>query len=162
MLWQLQLSRKGTLSYVYMYPCSPISPSIQVPTKQWVGNLAFLWWQSVVPVVSLSGSDGKESAWNVEDPAPIPGSGRLPGEFHGQRSLAGYSPWHQKASDMTEWLTLNIYWVSFTYWYNTLGSNICVSRFSIQQYNTLTYCTFSINFISNLDMTFHVFLFISF
>ena len=26
----------------------------------------------------------------------------LPGEFHGQRSLVGYSPWGQKESDMTE------------------------------------------------------------
>ena len=25
----------------------------------------------------------------------------LPGEFHGQRSLAGYSPWGCKESDMT-------------------------------------------------------------
>ena len=29
----------------------------------------------------------------------------LPGEFHGQRSLAGYSPWGHKESDMTELLT---------------------------------------------------------
>ena len=26
----------------------------------------------------------------------------LPGEFHGQRSLVGYSPWGCKESDMTE------------------------------------------------------------
>ena len=30
----------------------------------------------------------------------------LPGEFHGQRSLAGYSPWGPKESDTTKWLTL--------------------------------------------------------
>ena len=29
----------------------------------------------------------------------------LPGEFHGQWSLAGYSPWDLKESDMTEQLT---------------------------------------------------------
>ena len=29
----------------------------------------------------------------------------LPGEFHGQRSLAGYSPWGCKELDTTEWLT---------------------------------------------------------
>ena len=29
----------------------------------------------------------------------------LPGEFHGQRSLAGYSPWDHKESDTIEWLT---------------------------------------------------------
>ena len=31
----------------------------------------------------------------------------LPGESHGQRSLAGYSPWGHKESDMTERLTLS-------------------------------------------------------
>ena len=29
----------------------------------------------------------------------------LPGEFHGQRSMAGYNPWRRKESDMTEQLT---------------------------------------------------------
>ena len=29
----------------------------------------------------------------------------LPGEFHGQRSLAGYSPWGHKKLDTTGWLT---------------------------------------------------------
>ena len=29
----------------------------------------------------------------------------LPGEFHGQRSLVGYSPWGYKESNMTERLT---------------------------------------------------------
>ena len=31
----------------------------------------------------------------------------LPGEFHGQRSLAGYSPWGHKELDTTEQLTLS-------------------------------------------------------
>ena len=30
----------------------------------------------------------------------------LPEEFHGQRSLEGYSPWAHKESDRTDWLTL--------------------------------------------------------
>jgi len=56
-----------------------------------------------------SGSDGKESACNVSwrrewPPTPV----FLPGEFHGQRSLAGYSPWDCKESDMTEQLTLSL------------------------------------------------------
>ena len=29
----------------------------------------------------------------------------LPGEFHGQRNLVGYSPWGCKESDMTEQLS---------------------------------------------------------
>ena len=62
------------------------------------------------------GSDGKESACNVEDLGSISGSGRsseegngwlptsgfLSGEFHELRSLSGYNPWGQKESDTTE------------------------------------------------------------
>ena len=33
----------------------------------------------------------------------------LPGKSHGQRSLAGYSPWGCKESDMTEHLTLSLF-----------------------------------------------------
>ena len=32
----------------------------------------------------------------------------LPGEFHGQKSLAGYIAWGCKKSDMTEQLTLSL------------------------------------------------------
>ena len=65
------------------------------------------------------GSDGKESACNAGDLSLTPGSGRsplerewqltpvfLPGEFHGQRSMAGYRPWGCKESDTTKQLTL--------------------------------------------------------
>ena len=67
------------------------------------------------------GSDSKESTCDVGHPGSIPGSGRfpwrrawlptpvfLPGESHGQRSLAGYSPWGHKELDMTERLTLSL------------------------------------------------------
>ena len=67
-------------------------------------------------------SDGKESACNAGDPGSIPGSGKipwgrewlltpifLPGEFHGQRSLVGYSPWCCKESDMTKGLQLLLF-----------------------------------------------------
>ena len=36
----------------------------------------------------------------------LPSSVILPEEFHGQRCLAGYSPWSHKEMDMTERLTL--------------------------------------------------------
>ena len=57
---------------------------------------------------TLGGLDGKESACRAGDLDLIPGLGRspgeewpptpvvLPGEFHGQRSLARYSPWGHK------------------------------------------------------------------
>ena len=42
---------------------------------------------------------GWEDPWRREwQPAPV----FLPGKFHGQRSLAGYSPWGCKESDMTK------------------------------------------------------------
>ena len=58
-------------------------------------------------------SAGKQSAGNSGNPGSIPGLGRapgewlptlvfLPGEFHGQRSLVGYSPWGHKESDTTK------------------------------------------------------------
>ena len=63
------------------------------------------------------GSMGKESTCNAGDTndgfdpwvgrSPGEGNGQptpvfLPGKFHGHRSLAGYSPWGCKESDMTE------------------------------------------------------------
>ena len=63
--------------------------------------------------------DDKESTCNMGDGNSIPGLGRsipwrkewlptpvfLPGEFHEQRSLVGYSPWGCKMSGNTEPLT---------------------------------------------------------
>ena len=63
-----------------------------------------------------SDSDGKKSArkfdpcvwkipWRQEwQPTPV----FLPRESHGQRSLAGYSPWDHKESDTTEQLTFSL------------------------------------------------------
>ena len=67
----------------------------------------------------FSGSDDKESPCNAGDLGSIPGLRRSPGEgngypvfwpggFHGQRSLAGYSPWGCKESDTTEQISLNL------------------------------------------------------
>ena len=42
--------------------------------------------------------------WKAWQPAPV----FLPGEFHGQRSLVGNSPWSRKESDTTEQLTLSL------------------------------------------------------
>ena len=42
------------------------------------------------------------SAGNPRDSGSVPQLGGSSGEFHGQRSLAGYSPWVHKESDTTE------------------------------------------------------------
>ena len=70
---------------------------------------------------SPGGSDGKESSCNVGDLGSVPGLGRSSGggngtplqysyleNPHGQRSLAGYSSWGCKESDMTERLSTDI------------------------------------------------------
>jgi len=63
------------------------------------------------------GSDGKESPCNAGRITPrfnpwvgkipwrrewLPTPAFLPGKFHIQKSLVGYSPWGHKESDMTE------------------------------------------------------------
>ena len=59
------------------------------------------------------------NAGDTGDVDSIPGLGRSPGggngsplqyscrEFHGQRSLAGYSPWGLKELDMTQWRSMH-------------------------------------------------------
>ena len=69
----------------------------------------------------LGGSDGKESVFDAGDLGSVPRSGRfpwrrawkptpifLPGESHGQRRLAGCSPWGHKESDTTKQLTCSL------------------------------------------------------
>ena len=64
------------------------------------------------------GSDGKESTCQSRDMGLIPWLGRSPGEgngnplqysclenSHGQRGMAGYSPWSQKESDTNKQLS---------------------------------------------------------
>ena len=72
------------------------------------------------------GSDNEESACNARNLGSIPGLRRstrggdgptqvfLPGESHGQRSLAGYSPWGHKESDMTDQLSTAKYTMNDT------------------------------------------------
>ena len=64
----------------------------------------------IIALGFTGGSDGKGFTCNAGDLGSVPGSGRspregkglptpvlLPGEFHGQRSLVGYSPWIAKS-----------------------------------------------------------------
>ena len=71
-----------------------------------VGCHAFL--QGIFPTQGL---EPRSPLLQVDSlPAELPGKslqptpGFLPGEFHRQSSLVGYSPWGHKESDTTEWL----------------------------------------------------------
>ena len=56
--------------------------------------------------------------WRREwQPTPV----FFPGEFHGQRSLVGYSPWGHRESDMTERLSLTLF--NFCTWLTIFSSN---------------------------------------
>ena len=70
-------------------------------------------WSQLCNALPCS-SAGKESTCNARDSSSIPGSGSSPGKGHdnplqhsclenphGQRSLASYSPWGHKQSDLT-------------------------------------------------------------
>ena len=80
---------------------------------------------SLHPQSSPGGSDDEESTCDAGDlgsdlphvrkiprrewqPIPV----FLPGEFHGQRSLVGCSPWGHKGSDRTERLTFSYFFTS--------------------------------------------------
>ena len=71
-------------------------------------------WNYKKSTYSAGGLDSKESVCIAGDLGSTPGSGRswrkewqptpvfLPRAFHGQRSLADYTPWGRKESKMTE------------------------------------------------------------
>ena len=66
---------------------------------QLVKNLPEVWESQVR---SLGQEDPLEQG--MAKPTPV----FLPGEFHGQRSLTGYSPWGSKELNTTERLTLSL------------------------------------------------------
>ena len=65
------------------------------PSSSAVKNLPAMQEPQEMRVRSLGQGDPMEREWQ---PTPV----FLPGEPHGQRSLAGYSPWGHKELDATE------------------------------------------------------------
>ena len=99
-----------------------------------VKNLSAVWetW-----VWSLGQADPLEKGMQ---PTPV----FLPGESHGQRSLAGYSPWDHKELDTTEWLThtqarLSSSWLSYVFHpfkADLMSETFLVSFLYINKYST--------------------------
>ena len=107
----------------------------------------------------IGGSDGKESTCKAGDLGSIPGLGRSPGEGHGnplqyfflenphgQRSLAGCSPWGCKELDMTEKLSTAHVWLSassyFPVWAWMVCSFACISSV-VTRYIGCCMCVYS-------------------
>ena len=92
-----------------------ISSSKQREDDKQIHEIAEQVYKQVTSNTRPGGSDSKESICNAGDLGSIPGLGRSPGRGHGnplqysclenphgQRSLAGYTPWGHKELDMTE------------------------------------------------------------
>ena len=90
---------------------------VQGHLKQWVAleyRELSQWLNGDEPACAAGDAGGAgsvpglgKSPWREKwQPAPV----FLPGEFHGQWSLVGFSPWNGKESDMTQhtWAHLNI------------------------------------------------------
>ena len=101
------------------FSCSVVSDSLQSRVCQ--ASLSITNSQSLLKLMSIeSVCHSTISACQVGDMGLIPGSGRSPGEGHGNprqvflpgksyelRSLAGCSPWGHRESDMTYRLKTN-------------------------------------------------------
>ena len=104
MFWFSGLEACGTLA---------AQPGIE-PTPPALGGKVFTtglpWWQTICLQCRRYRRCGFDP-WVGKIPWRrkwLPTAVFLPGEFHGQRSLAGYSPWGRKGSDTTEWLSISL------------------------------------------------------
>ena len=91
-------------------------PPLHCNAQRMKGNFCYLtglpWWlrwQRIYLQCKRCRFDPwvRKSTWRrAWQPTPV----FLPGEFHGHRSLVGYSPWGLKELDTTEWRTLTTFW----------------------------------------------------
>ena len=71
---------------------------------------------------------GKTPSRREWQPTPV----FLFGEFHGKRSLEGYSPWSHKESDTTEGLTLSLK-ISLAFWSPNSNDQLFVGLHALQK-----------------------------
>ena len=127
-------------------------------------KIELLWISPFASICFPGVSDGKEFACDAGDPGLIPWRREwlptpvfLPGEFHGQRGLGGYSPWGHKESETTKrltlllfffyfllneyqgvkWLGIRLVYVSFTMKHQTVYQTCCAILYSHQQHSVL-------------------------
>ena len=103
---------------------------IELGLPRWLRRwrICLHWWRT------RSDSWVGKIPWRREGlPTPV----FLPGEFHGQRNLVGYSPWGHKELDTTEWLSFHFtliddseHVLSSFYLLSTALSSVCNSSFT--------------------------------
>ena len=82
---------------------------VSISALQISSSIPFFWASLVAQMIEKLPAMQKTRVWflgwedpleKVWQPTPV----FLPGEFHGQKSLVGYTPWSCKESETTEWL----------------------------------------------------------
>ena len=104
-LFQLFRWRSNSLLTGFLFPIF-----LATPTPTLLMTYLYQLWGfpggTVVKNLPANAGDARDLG-SVSGLGRSPGVGNgnpLPGKFHGQRSLTGYSPWGCKESDTTEWL----------------------------------------------------------
>ena len=122
--WDLVLNYRKHINILIHYLCFSLFTMAMVFYFNYhIDTYHILYTYYMYKLGFPGGSDGKESACNAEDPGLIHGLGRSPGgghgnplqhscleNPHGQRSLAGYSPWGLKSRRVGhDWVSKNIH-----------------------------------------------------
>ena len=103
--WSLGHLIHGHSAKILILSCVRIWTSVALVVKNLPANAGDVRGMSLIPGWGRS----RRRAWQ---PTPV----FLPGESHGQRSLAGYRLWSCKESDMTEWLSLRVLEYRLWWW----------------------------------------------
>ena len=117
--WSFVKIKRQTFSQNYQEKKRELKSEVKEETLQQIPQK----YKGLQETMGYPGSDTKESACNAGDLGSIPGWGKshgegndnplpvfLPGEFHGQRNLVGYSPWSCKQLDTIKQLTVALSW----------------------------------------------------
>ena len=99
-------------SWIWVSFCLPFGGSLRQPCAAFAPRCMALVVKNLHANAGDSGSIPGIPWSRKKQPTPV----FLPGKFQEQRSLAGYSPWGCKESDMIEWLsTTHVYFTQDEY-----------------------------------------------
>ena len=107
--------------------CNPMDCSLQGSSVHGIFQARVLEWVAIYFLLQgIFPTRDRTQVSHIWRPTPV----ILPGKFHGQRSLVGYSPWGCKESDMTEQLHSLTHTV-LDYWFTCLWSTWSFAQFKL-------------------------------
>ena len=98
--WKVILMVTYKYLYNFIHSCQNLKAS-KISFSRWGGTQAVEYLDNEILFSA-------KSKWIIKPEKYMEKSVFLPGEFHRQRSLVGYSPWGHKESNTTEWLTRSL------------------------------------------------------